>query len=403
MKFDKIRVVPGTLKTILSLAKLFEEKNISYQFVGPTSLAIQGIQMEGSKSIFIDVQWDALEQVYALFLDDLPSEIKKDVKSASFTFDYNENRVHIHCEYNITIRTNPYRIAVVLEEVKVWCLSFYTYLYNPKANPVLGEKVHSYLLNNQKQMTKANQMAWNQNNYEALINRYGEPANAAMKIRENPEWRLHPFIKYMGDLKDKKILHLMGSNGVKGVALSLLGANVTIVDFSAENERFAKELAREAGVTLEYVVSDVLNLTDLIQNEDYDMVLLELGVLHYFIDLHPLFSSIYSKLSKGGIFILHEFHPISTKLITSSGKKHKVTGNYFDPSLEEVNVAFSKHMGSEHQTELSKSLQRKWTLGEVVTAVGQNGLRITVLEEEPNHKIHDIGLPKTYTLVAGKP
>ncbi|MDR6997587.1 class I SAM-dependent methyltransferase [Neobacillus niacini] len=390
------------MKTIINFAKIFEEKNISYQFVGPTALAIQGIHMDVSDSIFIDIQWDSLEQVYDLFLDKLPSEIIKDVKSASFSFGYNENKVHIHCEYNTTIRTNPYRIAVEMEDAIVWCVSFYTYLYNPKADPMLAEKVHSYLLNKQNKMTEANQRAWNQNNYQALINRYGDPANAAAKIKENPEWRLHPFLNYMGDLQDKKILHLMGSNGVKGVALSLLGAKVTIVDFSAENERFAKEVAREAGVSLEYVVSDVLNLPDLIQSEAYDMVLMELGVLHYFIDLQPLFSTIHSKLSKGGIFLLHEFHPISTKLITSSGKKHKVTGNYFDPSLEEVNVAFSKHMGSEQQTELTKSLQRKWTIGEVVTSVGQNGFRITVLEEEPNHKIHDIGLPKTYTLVAAK-
>ncbi|WP_256218380.1 bifunctional 2-polyprenyl-6-hydroxyphenol methylase/3-demethylubiquinol 3-O-methyltransferase UbiG [Bacillus sp. MUM 116] len=390
------------MNTILTLAKIFEEKNISYQFVGPTALIIQGIQMEDSESIFLDVQWDVFETVYDLFLDFRPSEIRKDIKNSSFSFGYNEHTVHIHCDYNTTIRTNPYRIAVGLEKVTVWCLSFYTYLYDPKAHPEFAETVHSYLLKKQNEITTSNQRAWNQNNYQALLNRYGDPKSAAVKIKENPEWRLHPFLKYMGDLKGKKILHLMGSNGVKGVALSLLGANVTIVDFSAENERFANEVAREAGVSLQYAVSDVLNLPETILNEDYDLVLMELGVLHYFIDLDPLFLNIRSKLAEDGIFLLHEFHPISTKLITSSGKKHKITGNYFDPSLDEVNVAFSKHMGSELQMDLTKSLQRKWTIGEVVTSVGQSGLRIKVLEEEPNHKIHDIGLPKTYTLVAAK-
>ncbi|HYK72438.1 MAG TPA: methyltransferase domain-containing protein, partial [Pseudoneobacillus sp.] len=244
--------------------------------------------------------------------------------------------------------------------------------------------------------------AWNQNNYQALLNRYGIPSEVAAKIKENPEWRLHPFYKYMGDVKNKKVLHLMGSNGVKGVALSLMGAIVTIVDFSFENERFATDLAQEADVSLKYVVADVLNLPKDVVSEEYDIVLMELGVLHYFLDLQPLFQTVGKLLASDGQFILHEFHPISTKLITSSGKKHKVVGNYFNPSIESSSVAFSKHVSDPNQTELTEVLQRKWTLGEVITAVGQTGLRILNLEEEPNHKIHDIGLPKTYTLVSKK-
>lgn len=57
-------------------------------------------------------------------------------------------------------------------------------------------------------------------------------------------------------------------------------------------------------------------------------------------------------------------------------------------------------MPKERKDELSKALQRKWTIGELITVVGQSGLVIKVLEEEPNHKLQDIGLPKTYTLVA---
>jgi hypothetical protein len=125
-------------------------------------------------------------------------------------------------------------------------------------------------------------------------------------------------------------------------------------------------------------------------------------VLHYFISLDPLMEKVKSLLASGGVFILHEFHPISTKLITSNGKKHKVVGNYFDPTLQESQVAFSKHMPDEDQGQLSRTIQRKWTLGEVVTSVAKAGLFLEILEEEPNHKLHDIGLPKTYTLVARK-
>ena len=135
---------------------------------------------------------------------------------------------------------------------------------------------------------------------------------------------------------------------------------------------------------------------------EFDYVLMELGVLHYFITLEPLMELIKGMLAPEGRFILHEFHPISTKLITSNGKKHKVTGNYFEPELTYQNVAFSKHLPDGVQEELIQTVHRKWTIGELITSVAASGLRVEVLEEEPNHKLHDIGLPKTYTLVAEK-
>ncbi|KRF65359.1 SAM-dependent methyltransferase [Bacillus sp. Soil768D1] len=261
-------------------------------------------------------------------------------------------------------------------------------------------EIHAYLSAEQQGFTAENEQAWNQNNYLALVNRYGKPKELASKIRQNPKWRLHPFYKYMGDVTGKKITHLMGSNGVKAVALAIIGANVKVVDFSQENATFANELAKEADVSIEYIISDVLSLSSEHVSEKQDLVLMELGVLHYLIDLQPLFEKIKMILKPGGRFILHEFHPISTKLITSNGKKHKVAGNYFAPAIENNEVAFSKHMPDEEKESLSKVVQRKWTIGELITAVGQSGLVIKVLEEEPNHKIHDIGLPKTYTLVA---
>ncbi|QOR68770.1 methyltransferase domain-containing protein [Cytobacillus suaedae] len=251
-------------------------------------------------------------------------------------------------------------------------------------------------------MSIDNETAWNQNNYLALLTRYGNPTDIVGKIKDNPKWRLHPFYKYMNDLHDKNVVHLMGSNGIKGLAMALLGGNVTVVDFSKENERFALELADAADASLNYVVEDVLKVHEKLPAENADIVLMELGVLHYFIDLIPLASVISKLLKAGGTFILHEFHPVSTKLITSTGKKHKVTGNYFDPSIKEGNVAFTKHMPTEEQSSLTKVYQRQWTLGEIITSFAGQGLFVEILEEEPNHKLHDVGLPKTFTIVARK-
>ena len=95
--------------------------------------------------------------------------------------------------------------------------------------------------------------------------------------------------------KGKRIINLLGSKGNKGVALALLGSDVTVVDISASNAKYANELADAAGVSIQYVVSDVLNVQ---LSESFDIVLLELGVLHYFLDLKPLFQKLLLYLSE---------------------------------------------------------------------------------------------------------
>jgi ubiquinone/menaquinone biosynthesis C-methylase UbiE len=194
------------------------------------------------------------------------------------------------------------------------------------------------------------------------------------------------------------------------VALSLLGAKCTIIDISQGNAKYAKELAAEAGIEINYIVSDILDLSEEIKKPEYDIVFAELGIVHYFTDLKPFFSTAYSLLKSGGRFVLRDFHPISTKLISSRGstakvRKHKVDGDYFDASLEEKEVSFAKYLPEGIVKETRTVYWRRWTLGEVVTAAADSGLVIKILSEEPNlsSEVFDKGIPKTFTIVADKP
>lgn len=81
-------------------------------------------------------------------------------------------------------------------------------------------------------------------------------------------------------------------------------------------------------------------------------------------------------------------------------RKHKVDGDYFQCGLATSDVAYSKHSSGASQPR--QVLMRKWTLGDVVTAVAEAGLVVMLLEEEQGVKADDKGLPKVYTLVARK-
>ncbi|TSB48165.1 class I SAM-dependent methyltransferase [Alkalicoccobacillus porphyridii] len=250
--------------------------------------------------------------------------------------------------------------------------------------------------------SEKNKQAWNEESYQAWIKRFGTPEEAASRIVKKPEQMLSTLLVHLGPVTNKRILNLMGSNGTKAVPLAILGADVTVVDFSEGNRRYALELAEAASVNINYQLDDVLNLSAKGENL-YDIVFAEMGILHYFDDLLPFFKMIRSMLKPEGKCIIRDFHPVSTKLITSRGstakvRKHKVTGNYFDTELKQQEVAFSKY--GEEQAPVV--LLRQWTLGEIVTSAAQSGLAITKLVEEPNlsSDTFDKGIPKTFVLEA---
>ena len=256
---------------------------------------------------------------------------------------------------------------------------------------------------------QANLKVWQQDTYEAWTHRFGTPKEVVQETWKNPTTVLHPIRPYFGPVEGKQIAHLMGSNGVKALALTMLGADVTVFDGSPGNARYARELAEEATLDIHYVVCDVLQMPKAYLCGKYDIVFAELGIVHYFTDLQPFMDVVYRLLKTGGRFILRDFHPVSTKLISFRGttakvRKYKVTGDYFDTSLEQRPVPFLKYLPADAVRQKLNVFWRKWTLGEVVTAVASAGLFIRILDEEPNlsSEVFDKGIPKTYSLIAEK-
>lgn len=232
---------------------------------------------------------------------------------------------------------------------------------------------------NQKQLSTRNEKSWNAAAYEAWTNRHGAPADYAKKIIEDPMREVDHYLPYIQSPKGKRIINLLGSKGNKAVALALLGADVTVVDISASNAKYANELADAAGVSIEYVVSDVLHVQ---LSESFDIVLLELGVLHYFLDLKPLFQKIATLLKEDGMLILRDYHPVYTKLLGVDHPSFRANGNYFDEELIEDDVAYSILLTEAQKESLPKTTIRRWTLGEIVTTLAEEHFKIEKLVEE---------------------
>ncbi|WP_082197408.1 class I SAM-dependent methyltransferase [Rossellomorea vietnamensis] len=263
----------------------------------------------------------------------------------------------------------------------------------------------------QSELSRINRAGWNDGAYQAWVNRHGSPKDYALTLMKNPQQKVMKYLNHMGDIRGKRIANLLGSKGNKAVSFALLGAEVTVVDISKENSKYAMELAEAAGVDIRYIVSDLVEIPSEEKKADYDFVILEVGVLHYFVDLVPVFTIVINMLKKGGTLILRDFHPMLTKLLTLEGSKMVAAGDYFDSGEKEVDVAFRKLLKTDPLHPSAKNRIRRWTLGDIITAVGTTGFTITQLEEEAGIRwafpakspigIED-NIPGLFTIIAEK-
>jgi SAM-dependent methyltransferase len=233
-----------------------------------------------------------------------------------------------------------------------------------------------------EEFIEKNREGWNQQTYEAWTKGKGTPEEFAKQLAQDPWKKLRPYRNYLGELEGKRIANLLGSNGRFAVSLALLGADVTVVDISSENARYGHELARAANVNVQFIVSDVMNIPKENQPMDMDMVIMELGILHWMLDLTSFFQMVSHMLKDGGRLILRDYHPIKRGLLRWDGNQMVASANYFDTSIHEGDVPYAIHLNQEERAKLSKVYTRGWTMGDIVTAIAASGLVIKVLDEE---------------------
>jgi len=188
-------------------------------------------------------------------------------------------------------------------------------------------------------------------------------------------------IEEVGDVEGKDLLHLQSHFGLDTLSWARLGARVTGVDYSEEGIAAAKDLAREVGLEANFVVSNVYEAPDVL-DERFDIVYTSRGVLGWLPDLKRWAKVIAHFLRPGGLFYITEAHPVmwifddeeATLKIrypyfhTDEPLAFPVEGSYVDPKAE-----------------VDHDMEYGWThsLGDIVSVLAEEGLRIDFLHEFP--------------------
>lgn len=246
--------------------------------------------------------------------------------------------------------------------------------------------------------SRQNKTAWEFHAYDFWVKEAGEPRERAKQILSNPRGMLKRYDHYFDRYDGIKIANICGSCGKKAVPLAVLGAEVTVFDISEENRKYAMELASAAGVHMEYVVCDVLEIDLEKYREYFDVVFMEGGVLHYFHDIQQFMRMMNSIMKPGGKLICSDFHPFTK--ITDVLDFQQPTMNYFSSDIFEGEMAHARFYTEEVRKHFPKCSLRKYTVSEIINGVICAGFNLKRFDEHPAWTNQN--LPGEFTIIAYK-
>jgi SAM-dependent methyltransferase len=189
-------------------------------------------------------------------------------------------------------------------------------------------------------------------------------------------------LEEVGDVSGKSLLHLQCHFGLDTLSWARRGARATGVDFSEDSIETAKRLADETGIKAEFIRTDIYALPELLKDE-FDIVFMSYGVLCWLPELTKWAEIIAHFLKPGGFFYIVEGHPFLYVFNTSQdATEFEVHDSYFhcdEPIRGEYEVDYAE------PDAVVTGTSCEWThsLGDIINALIQAGLRIDFLHEFP--------------------
>jgi len=178
----------------------------------------------------------------------------------------------------------------------------------------------------------------------------------------------------LGELKGKKVLHLLCGSGEATAALAELGAVATGVD----PRPTLLEAARERWPKILWVDGDPQSLPRQLRRGRFDLVYSGEGVVGGLGDLDGWATGVAAALRAGGELLVFDDHPVA---------------DCVDGLLRWRSDYFRDPAGPD----------RLWRIGQVVSALARAGLHVKALEEYPggtSRLRHDRRIPATFLLYA---
>jgi SAM-dependent methyltransferase len=185
----------------------------------------------------------------------------------------------------------------------------------------------------------------------------------------------------LGDLTGRRVAHLQCHIGTDTLSLARLGAEVVGLDFSPSALDAARDLASRTGTDATFVQADVTDAASALEGP-FDLVYTSVGVLGWIPSLPRWAEQVATLLRPGGRLYLRDVHPsLLTLDETRTDRQLVVTHPYRTtgtPVRWEDDTSYVGPTGA-----IASPVTYEWHhgLGEVVGAILDAGLRLTLLDE----------------------
>ena len=138
-------------------------------------------------------------------------------------------------------------------------------------------------------------------------------------------------MQLIGSVADKDVLEIGCGGAQSAIAFAKLGATVTALDVANSEISFAKQLAADHEVDINFHVQDMADLTP-IESTSQDIVF-SANAFGYVDDLDRCFAEVHRVLRPSGLFVWAMGHPLSHVVDTDT---LQATRSYFDtdPKIE---------------------------------------------------------------------
>jgi SAM-dependent methyltransferase len=186
----------------------------------------------------------------------------------------------------------------------------------------------------------------------------------------------------LGDVTGLRAVHLQCHIGTDTISLYRLGARVTGLDFSSASLAQARDLAARVHADVEFMEADVYDAPGVLDAGTFDLVYTGVGALCWLPDIRRWAGVVSALLRPGGRLFLREGHPMLWALDeTRTDGVLAVDYPYFERPEPLVWEDGGTYVATD--TAFTHNVTHNWNhgLGEVVTALLDAGMRVTMLEE----------------------
>jgi SAM-dependent methyltransferase len=240
-----------------------------------------------------------------------------------------------------------------------------------------------------KHLHEENRAAWNL----ATEAHNSHKANQAKFLREGGSTLFPDELELLGNIAGKSLVHLQCNSGQDTLSLAKLGARVTGVDISDTAVDFARKLSADTGIPATFYRFDVFDWLEQTQ-EHFDIAFSSYGALMWLSDIRLWAKGIESILVPGGKLAVLEFHPLLNSLEEDWELKYDYfkegRTRSFDSGIGDY-VAMSREAlapsgyleGVQNFSNPHPGHEFNWTVGDVMTALLEARLRLTIFREYP--------------------